>query len=290
VDLARYADAVAETVRLTPGQSRTLELSPVFADSIMQLTEERMTNVTLKVEKTDGGVVVEKTIPVRLLSRNDMVWSGEQTFDLMFLIAVFVTPRPSDKSIDRLLREAADRTPFGSIIGYQEATVDRIEKTSRYTLGHRVKKRLSHKEIVEAQAKAIFDTIKARGVKYVNAPVSFGRDAQRIKYADEVLADRSGNCIETTVLFASAIEATGMHPTIIIVPNHAFVGVQEWKWGSGPEAAGMVFIETTMVGSRTFEEARDAAERQFLKAYQEGKAQLIPIYMLSQFGIAPAPK
>jgi hypothetical protein len=43
-------------------------------------------------------------------------------------------------------------------------------------------------------------------------------------------------------------------------------------------------------GSDTFEEACEAAERQFLKAHQEGKAQLIPIYMLRHCGIAPAPK
>lgn len=287
LQVARYSDPAATTVQLAKGEARTIRLSPAFSDTIMALTEERMTNVSVRVERTGGGVVVERTLPLKLLSRNDMVWSVEESFDLQWLIAVFVTPRPSNKAIDTLLREAAELTLFKSIVGYQDTSA--TERKRSGALWREVTRDLSRRETVEAQAKALFNAIKARGVRYVNAPVSFGRGAQRVKYADEVLADRSGNCIETTVLFASAFEAMGMHPVVVIVPGHAFVGVQRWEWGSGRDAVGdPIVIETTMVGSDSYEAARRVAEARYEEAKKKGKLRLIMISMLRYLGIAPA--
>ncbi len=46
-----------------------------------------------------------------------------------------------------------------------------------------------------------------------------------IKLPREVLQQHSGMCIELTTLLAAAVESIGLHPEIVIVPGHAFLGV-----------------------------------------------------------------
>jgi hypothetical protein len=88
-------------------------------------------------------------------------------------------------------------------------------------------------------------------MSYVNTPTAFGPDAvQKVKLPKETLETLSGNCIDGAVLFASAIEALGMHPYIVLLPNHAFVA-----WEVKPGSGIIDGLETTMVGSASFEDA-----------------------------------
>ncbi len=48
---------------------------------------------------------------------------------------------------------------------------------------------------------------------------------ENINLPAETLQQRSGMCIELTVLLASAVEQIGLHAEIVIIPGHAFLGV-----------------------------------------------------------------
>jgi hypothetical protein len=65
-----------------------------------------------------------------------------------------------------------------------------------------------------------------------------------------VLDTNSGNCIELTLLYASAVEALGMQPAIIIIPGHAYVAVRLDDTNDS-----YYFIETTMIGQAPFKDA-----------------------------------
>jgi hypothetical protein len=62
------------------------------------------------------------------------------------------------------------------------------------------------------------------GVPYAGLDDNSGT-VQNIKLPFEVLQERSGMCVELTVLLASAVESIGLHAEIVIVPGHAFLGV-----------------------------------------------------------------
>jgi len=143
----------------------------------------------------------------------------------------------------------------------------------------------SHMEIVSWHASAIFDTLKAMGVTYVNTPADFFEAAQHIKYPAETLGDLSGNCVDGAVLFASAFEAIGMKAHVAIVPGHAFVAVELWD-----DEARFVPVETTMVGGpATAAEAIQKGLEEWSQHFQQGTLEDVSVPACRAAGITPAP-
>ncbi len=262
-----YSEPAIDTVNINPGSTVVVKLTPAFSDKIFKLAEQKPTSIYIKVTDADGKVVYEKTRKITILSKNDMVWMSKVPFDTASGIVTFVTPHDSKKTIDRLLSYAANMMPTRSLGGYQEIPG------------------LSHVQVVELQAQAIYNTLQYTGVKYVNTPLSFGKNAQRIKFPSESLLDLSGNCIEGTLVFASAFESLGMRPLIFLVPHHAFVGVRAWY-----DDYNFIVIETTMVGTSPYTAAREAAMRTYLKYRNSPECRVIDIELLRMLGITPAPE
>lgn len=151
-------------------------------------------------------------------------------------IAVFVTPK--DPSIQYLLTIAKEYATddFGcySDYGFQYHG-DSDEEWIIYTA---------------LQIMAIYNALQDAGMSYVNTPIAFGKDeVQKVKLPKETLETLSGNYIDWALLFASAIEALGMNPYIIIVLEHAFVA-----WEVKPGSCIIDTLETT-IGYASFEEA-----------------------------------
>lgn len=139
---------------------------------------------------------------------------------------------------------------------------------------------LSQKEIVELQAKAIYETIKQNGMNYVNTTVSFAPgNSQRVKRPSDTIKLKGGNCIDGSVLFASCFEAIGFEPLIVIIPGHAFVGVRTWV-----DSNNYIFIETTAVGTSNFDKA--LIPQDVFSEYKEG-LKFIDIKKARELGIKP---
>jgi hypothetical protein len=83
---------------------------------------------------------------------------------------------------------------------------------------------------------------------------------QRLKLPYEVLESHSGMCVELSTLFASAFEKILLRPIIITVPAHVYVGVPI-SWDSDV----YYFLEGTMVGRYSFEEAVQVGNKQFME-------------------------
>ncbi len=73
---------------------------------------------------------------------------------------------------------------------------------------------------------------------------------QRIRTPYDVLSQKSGNCIETTLLYASLAEALDLEAAIVQIPGHAYAGVR-----LDEENAQYYFIETTLIGRASFADA-----------------------------------
>ena len=90
-------------------------------------------------------------------------------------------------------------------------------------------------------------------------PYSFG-GSQRVLTPDAVIQSRSGICIETALLMASALQSAQMHAMIIITPGHAQVALETWE-----NSGTYYLLETTMLPYNATEEETMAFAR-FLTA------------------------
>jgi hypothetical protein len=123
------------------------------------------------------------------------------------------------------------------------------------------------------QVRAVWDELRSRGVSFRRDPQidSEARESEPCRLATEVLGKGTGNALESSVLFASLLEAIGLDVILVRTPGHRMVAWLPTKGDSGTsEAASTIksplgkafFLETTMVGEGPFDAAliRGAAE------------------------------
>ena len=135
------------------------------------------------------------------------------------MLAAFVNPRSEAvRSILGRARELLlERTGESSTEGYQSGS-GRV------------------REIAEA----VYDAVCECGIDYSNPPAGFENRMLRIRTPDEVVKDKAGTCLDTTVLLASCSAEAGLEPVIFLVPGHAFAGYYSGKLA---EIEGKIFPE-----------------------------------------------
>ena len=259
--LQLFSEPAVSTVKVKPGETVTLDLTPSFKD-IGKITELRRSAIWTKVTDVDSGkVLYEQSKSVKVLSRNDLVISNQ----LFVFCSVFVTP--NDKMVDMLVSHAAKRTPHGAMLGYQGS-----------------------EEQVFAEAKAIYETIAALGVHYRSNTNSFINStggelvAQRVTFPAESILGAGANCIDGAVLFASAFENIGVESSIAFVPGHAFVVFR-------PSRAKdeIMPIECTMVGKASFLDAVVKGMEEYKELAKPGKMFLVKVAEFRKLGMTPFP-
>lgn len=69
------------------------------------------------------------------------------------------------------------------------------------------------------------------GVRYNMSPFSASGTEylQRVLLPEDVLETKSGLCVETSLLLASAIQSANMHAMLVFPPGHAQVAVETWQ-------------------------------------------------------------
>jgi hypothetical protein len=75
-----------------------------------------------------------------------------------------------------------------------------------------------------------------------------GNSGQHIKYGRDVLRNRAGTCVDLAVLYASACEAVGLRPVLVVIPGHCFPACYL-------PSGQLVAVESTAAGKYSFEEA-----------------------------------
>ena len=237
-----YSARAVTTFELAINETHEFKQLPtLFPDRIRDVNELTRATLNVVVEDLDGSVELHETEPIWLLARASAPLSvmDPQTGhwqDLTRYLGAFVTPNAP--SLMTFLREAARLHPDGHLVGYQGGP-----------------------EQVVPQVKALFDALKSKAeITYVNSVIDFspqqGFASQRVRLPRESLADKEANCIDGTVLFASLLEGISMSPAIVLVPGHAFLAWETWR-GSNEWR----YLETTMIGSSTFEQACASAEK-----------------------------
>lgn len=78
---------------------------------------------------------------------------------------------------------------------------------------------------VLAQAGAVYSALQTENIIYSVPPASFGRIGQRVRLCDTVIQQKLGTCLDLSLLYASCLEAMGLHSLLILQKGHIFAGV-----------------------------------------------------------------
>ena len=185
--------SVGQTVRV---DSLNLQLSATY---FAQLTERLAGNFLLEVT-TEGEPVFKQSYPIDILAYDQ--WGGLGIYPEM--LASFVTPNHT--ALVPIIKRAAlileQWTGTSSLDEYQSRNPDRVRK----------------------QMAAVYAAIAEQKIIYSTIPASFEVQGQRIRLADMVLAQKLATCLDMALLYASCLEAVGIHSLLIIMNGHAFAG------------------------------------------------------------------
>lgn len=78
---------------------------------------------------------------------------------------------------------------------------------------------------VRMQAAALYAALQAQNIVYSVPPASFERIGQRVRLCGDVIQQKMGTCLDLTLLYASCLEAIGLHPLLVFQPGHVFAGL-----------------------------------------------------------------
>ncbi|WP_296457286.1 DUF3320 domain-containing protein [Rubinisphaera sp.] len=264
--------------QLAPGASLDIPNREVEIDQayVNRLNEAERGQVTFQLIH-DSQKLAKQMIDIRILARDE--WCGFR--DNPELLAAFVTP--NDPAVTRILKKSsqilARSGHSDSLEGYQ---------------GHDPKR-------VYMQAAAIWSALSEEGLTYSNPPKSFEQDGQKIRQPATILNDGLATCLDTSLLFAAALEAIHINPVLILVDGHCFAGfwLTETRFSNLIEtdpteirkaisANELIVFETTLITSKPLvdfnetikagkHKTRESVDEEFVGAIDISRARMSQI-------------
>ncbi|GAC1427164.1 MAG: hypothetical protein PVS3B3_11790 [Ktedonobacteraceae bacterium] len=211
VTIDEFSQTQSKSVNATAMVQSEYFLPPLLNQGRVLDTLTHDVNMALHVQVADANKhpYYDSDVAFALHSRRLMQWKQENRL----LIAAWVTP--GDPAIEELIQKAQGYlqnqpapVPAG-MIGYKGASAQQVRD----------------------EVDALYDALRlSYHITYMQESVPYSGTSdsnavENIKLPKEILQQRSGMCIELTTLLASAVESIGLHPEIVIVPGHAFLGV-----------------------------------------------------------------
>ncbi|MDF2829653.1 MAG: hypothetical protein K0R01_2936, partial [Mycobacterium sp.] len=180
-------------------QTVDLKLDPA---SMWSVDEARPGDIRVVLRDSTGEVLAEAAKEVTILAANQ--WKATPPQLALEILAAYIQPNAA--AIAPLLIEVSDRlgaaTGNSSLDGYQSEDPERVD----------------------AIARAVFDAVKARDIRYAEPPASWGDIGQKVRTPAEVFDGRLGTCLDTTLALAAVLEQCGINSTIWLLRGHAFLG------------------------------------------------------------------
>ncbi|WP_131846328.1 MULTISPECIES: DUF4011 domain-containing protein [unclassified Curtobacterium] len=211
----------------------------------------------VRVTLRDGeAVLASRVAEIDLLAAHHWYFFGRQLH--AELLAAHV--QPNHPALAPIIDDAAEilraTTGRASFAGYQDGDPARID----------------------AMVDAIMTAVRRRDVRYSMPPASW-KIGQQVRTPSEVLEDRFGTCLDTTVVLAAALERVGLRPLLVIKTGHAFLAYARFdepmpsifstsvELRNGIDAGKLGVVETTKLTS-------DFASLSIEEIRAEGRAHL----------------
>ncbi|WP_193044332.1 DUF3320 domain-containing protein [Mycolicibacterium baixiangningiae] len=258
-----------------------LQLDPA---SMLEVDEQSPGDIRVVLRDANGQVLAEAAKNVNILAAKQ--WKATPPQLALEMLAAYV--QPNSTAVTTLLTEVSDHlkaaTGNSAIDGYQSENPDRVD----------------------AIAKAVFDVMRARDIRYAEPPASWGADGQKIRTPAEVLDGRLGTCLDTTLTMAAVLEQAGINTTLWVLRGHAFLGY--WRTDSAlsmvsttevvdvvnqVDLGHIALIETTMLTQAadqpSFVDATHAPRRSHLTGDLSGIVGITDIRQAREARIYPLP-
>ncbi|GAP53454.1 uncharacterized ATP-dependent helicase MG140 [Arthrobacter sp. Hiyo6] len=203
----RISEDFQHYVDLAAGQAIVLDDVDVHvsAATMYELSDKQPGRVVVTIDSGAAGLAAMELgkAEARLQLFPAQLWIAGRGLVSYEFLAAFV--QPHHPAIAKLVSEAADllasTTGSSSLDGYTDGA-ERVD------------------EIVFALAQAA----RNRDIRYSMPPASWGLQGQQVRTPAQVLEDRLGTCLDTTVVMAAALEFCGIAPLLWLVEGHAFLG------------------------------------------------------------------
>lgn len=177
---------------------------------LWELREDREVNLHVTINR-DGETLFDAgsfRLTVFRVERALLRHEGQAYFghDVFGLFPVFVTP--GDPAVTQFFSKT--RATGGGRGFAVQGTVDRVGSSMR-------------------AAQELYQLIQSNGCRFLTAEMSarlHGIDTQLAKFPAQTLRDKTGNCLDYAVLFATLMEHVGHSPRIVVIldQNHAISG------------------------------------------------------------------
>lgn len=226
-----FADTVVEHIVSLPAHESWSkpDIQPSINSSyICNLTEKIKAKTTVQVLSKDGDVLAETNKDLEVL---DYCQYWGNSFMSQYL-AAFVTPRhiALDPIIKRASELLAKWTGSSSLSAYTHDVPNR----PKMIIG------------------ALYEAISEQNITYCYPTATLAKHGQKIRTCEELLSEdrgKRGCCLDMALLMCSCLEATGMHPLLILQDDHAFPGC----WLVNDMFADSVNDDPSVITKRTAE-------------------------------------
>lgn len=248
--LRDFMDYPTDTVvpEIAPHSKAPVDIMATLNNKVLNITEDTPIQCQLTVTWYQDGVEKTTTInkPIKVLSKNAIVWDNAQR------LANFITPK--------------DTPVFGF---------------SRFALNEKSKIGDEASDLNDSVVTAalLWEALGEQGLSYLADPVSpyavlksSGEAAlDTVQFPRTTLKLKSGDCDDLTALFASLLEASGVHVALLDYPAH--ISLMFDTGVTDPREAGLpaeylikynntywVGLEETMVGKDMYDAIKHAAD------------------------------
>lgn len=271
--IAGITDSAMVTVFVNPNEEVLLTPSFIFNNNaLVRIHVPKSVNIELRayvLENDKEILFFSQSEPVMIHPIDVFHEENSEIKNMDLWYSVWVTPNMD--SISDIHRQMSSLLPNNSVNPYQLYDGDRNIASST--------KRL---------VKAVYDVLAEKHIRYVDDANSVD-GGQKIRYPIISLRERQANCLESVVLFASILESLGLHPFIVLMPRHAFLG-----WYEDDEKTKMDFLETTMImlDGNDFKTANETGIETYsnqvkLGNFKRGEAKIIEIDSARKYGVMP---
>ncbi|MCR5509031.1 MAG: zinc ribbon domain-containing protein [Lachnospiraceae bacterium] len=243
-EIPELSQSVSQDYHIGPALT-VINIKPPAASGRHNLDSAWDTQIRLSIkDKKDGSSLSEQSFRVHIASRNDFMWESNE-FGVITQDNILCFLSPDSKAITDLKRNSIDllsnmtQGTMSSLAGYQGPYYLSDDSDGDGQYDNEV-----YAEAVTTylQAAALMRELSEMGVRYTNDAFSIDNADQHILFPDQVLENKTGLCIETSLVIASALQSMGMHTFLVFPPGHAQVAVETWN------GSGMYFlIETTAI-------------------------------------------
>jgi len=234
-----FGEMETRMVHLKSGSVQKMSITP-YSSNFKEVTIPVNTNLTVKVIDEQNVKLYSEQWNLKINPYDRMPWKIRNS-DCTHLIASWVTPK--NKLVEELVQKAEEE--IGGKISSGKNMND---------------------EDFNLLVKTLFNAVKDENITYNTNTINFGvGSAQRIRNPELTLKSKSASSIDGSVLLASLFENVGLRPYIVILSEHAIVGVSRRD-----QVNDRIYIETTLM-KRSIIESILSFESTFTAATNAGK-------------------